>query len=141
MARIGSQSMADYNPPAPLPKGWYTADVVDVKTYIPEAGSNRSRSVIFDLLVDDHTGENPLGVSVSDFIALEGYASMKDGGEFVKAKFYDAVTSAGGDFDSEGMFDPDDLVNNKVEVRLIVRENPNSGKTENSVVAYRPHRG
>lgn len=141
MARIGATAMADYTPPAPLPKGWYTADVLAVKDYIPEAGSNRSRSVIFELLVEDPTGENPVGVSISDFIPLEGYASMKDGGEFIKAKFYDAVTASGGDFDDEGMFDPDDIVGNKVEVRLAVRENPTSGKTENQVNAYRPFRG
>lgn len=141
MARIGSAGMADYTPPAPLPKGWYNADVLAVKDYIPEEGSNRSRSVIFELLVEDPSGENPMGIAISDFIPLEGYASMRDGGDFVKAKFYDAVTSAGGEFDSEGLFDPDDVVNNKVEVRLQVRDNPSSGKTENSIVAYRPYRG
>ena len=138
MSKLQAEGMGDFTPRAALVDGWYGAQVIDAKGY----QKNGRSSLILQLAViggpEQPDGNPSEGRKLSDFIALNGYAQMADGGEFVKTKLHKAAKFSGVEIDSAGGFDPDDFIGAQLDIRVRQDVDPQTGEAREQIVGYRP---
>lgn len=139
MGKVRAQGMSDYTPEQPLDKSWYEAEILDAKA--DSFGTNNTMNLMIQLQITEgptqSDGSEPEGRRVSDFIPLEGYETMKDGGKFLRRKLHNAFEAAGVEVDNDDSFDPDEFTGQRVAIKVAPNENPKTGEIREQVQDYR----
>lgn len=130
---IVNVDLSDSREPQPLDNGRYTVRVAAVENKVKDGGK-MSLMVRMEVIAGQtqKDGSDAEGRVLFDFFSLNGYETMKDGGDFVKRKLKGFLDAADASEDDEA----EDLVDREFDVVTRIKRDTD-GISQNEIRHYR----